>query len=130
MAKLNEIDPSLNMTSEMEMKVVIPPHLMMKTCATCPDNCRGCFGGIDSTPFCYECAHGFLLDLETDECKLDPSWSTTDSAVKVSANRRRIAQCDEFKIRIDQEEGYDMTGLHNIKWSIEALNVDLTLELI
>ena len=62
MNNLSELDSSLNYTLEMEMKVVIPPHLMMKTCEACPTNCRGCFSGIDATPFCYECAHGFLLD--------------------------------------------------------------------
>ena len=30
-----------------DMKLVIPPHLMMQTCQHCDNNCRGCFAGLD-----------------------------------------------------------------------------------
>ena len=126
---LNEIDPSLSYTAEMEMKVLIPPQLMMKTCQKCPENCRGCFAAQDGTPFCYECMHAYIIDKSTDTCVVDPTWESSSSVISVKANRRSIAQCDEVKLRMYAEEGYDVSeGLVDVTWKIEVLNMTLRQE--
>ena len=59
------------------MKLVIPPHLMMKTCLTCDNNCRGCFAGLDGAQFCYECLYGYVYSMGEEKCIVDSSWSKT-----------------------------------------------------
>jgi len=41
--------PEEEFEADADMKLVIPPHLMMKTCKVCEGNCRGCFAAIDGT---------------------------------------------------------------------------------
>ena len=48
--------------ADADMKLVVPPHLMLQTCKPCNDGCRGCFAGIDGAQFCYECIHGYVYD--------------------------------------------------------------------
>ena len=45
---LRQLDvPEEELEADADMKLVVPPHLMMQTCKHCDDNCRGCFAGID-----------------------------------------------------------------------------------
>ena len=90
-----------------EMKLVIPPHLMMQTCHHCDNNCRGCFAGLDGAQFCYECLHGYIYSKEEEMCVVDPSWATTESKIQVRASKQYISQCDIVKVRMDAEEGLD-----------------------
>ena len=87
MLRLLEVPEDELEAAGVDMKLVIPPHLMMKTCKPCEDNCRGCFAGIDGAKFCYECLHGYLFDREEEQCVVNPSWSTTESEIKVRSNK-------------------------------------------
>ena len=45
---LTEIQvPVEEFEADSDMKLVIPPHIQMLTCHACPENCRGCFAGLD-----------------------------------------------------------------------------------
>lgn len=82
--------PEEELEADADMKLVIPPHLMMQTCSHCDENCRGCFSGLDGAQFCYECQHGFLFDKNEEKCVVDPAWADSESEIKVRASKRYI----------------------------------------
>lgn len=118
--------PEEEIEADADMKLVVPPHLMMQTCKHCDDNCRGCFSGLDGEQFCYECMHGFIFDKTEGKCVVDPSWSTTESEIKVIASKRYINECDQIKVRMNAEAGFDpVGGLQEIQWNIHISNMDI-----
>ena len=122
--------PEEELEADADMKLVVPPHLMMQTCKHCDENCRGCFAGLDGAQFCYECLHGYIWDKGEEKCIVDPTWATTDSEIKVRANKRHINQCDIVKVRMDAEAGFDPAeGLQEIKWNIHITDMDIDEDL-
>ena len=83
--------PEKELEADADMKLVIPPHLMMQTCSHCAENCRGCFSGLDGAEFGYECIHGYIFDQNEEKCVVDESWATTESEIKVRASKRLIS---------------------------------------
>ena len=118
--------PEEDMKADADMKLVIPPHLMMQTCEHCADNCRGCFRGNDGAQFCYECIHGYIFDKTEEKCVVDPTWAATESEIKVRASKRSISKCDQVKVRMDPEAGFNPEdGLKEIAWNIHISDMDI-----
>ena len=63
-------------------------------------------------------------------CVVDSSWATTESEIKVRASKRSISKCDQVKVRIDAEAGFNPEdGLKEIVWNIHITDMDVNEKL-